>query len=56
MKSGLRSVGNENVGGVEGEVIGEHNSHGLCYDVQHEDGTTVSYDPLELEVLERAEA
>lgn len=40
--------------GVEGIVTGEHNSHGLCYDVTHEDGTKATYDPLELEVLEAA--
>ena len=41
--------------GVEGVVTGEHNSHGLCYEVTHEDGTKACYDPLELEVLELAE-
>ena len=36
--------------GVRGAVIAHHDSHGLCYDVRHEDGTRGSYDPSELEV------
>jgi hypothetical protein len=28
-------------------VVGSHDSHGICYDVQHF-GTTGSYDPDEL--------
>jgi hypothetical protein len=36
-----------------GYVVGEHNSHGLCYDVRHEDGvagggTLGCYDPDEI--------
>jgi hypothetical protein len=37
--------------GVKGEVITHHDSHGLCYDVRHDDGTEGSYDPSELEIL-----
>lgn len=37
--------------GVEGEVITHHDSHGLCYDVQHKDGTVGCYDPSELEII-----
>lgn len=33
--------------GVHGKVIIHHDSHGLCYDVQHEDGTVACYDPSE---------
>jgi hypothetical protein len=39
--------------GMQGEVITHRNdSHGLCYDVQHKDGTVGCYDPSELEVIE----
>lgn len=37
---------------VRGTVITHHDSHGLCYDVRHEDGTVGSYDPSELEVVQ----
>lgn len=37
--------------GVEGEVVSHHDSHGLCYEVRHPDGTIGCYDPTELEVL-----
>lgn len=37
--------------GVQGTVITHHDSHGLCYDVRHEDGTEGCYDPSELEVV-----
>ena len=37
--------------GVEGDVITHHDSHGLCYDVRHSDGTDGCYDPSELKVL-----
>lgn len=37
--------------GVQGRVITHHDSHGLCYDVRHEDGTVGCYDPSELEVV-----
>ena len=37
------------------QVIGmvglHHDSHGLCYEVTHPDGTVASYDPTEIEVL-----
>lgn len=36
--------------GVRGTVLTHHDSHGLCYDVRHEDGTKGCYDPSELEV------
>lgn len=34
--------------GVRGRIIAHHNSHGLCYDVLHDDGTEACYDPDEL--------
>ncbi len=37
--------------GVEGEIVGYHDSHGLHYDVKHPDGTLGYYDPTELEVV-----
>jgi len=37
--------------GVRGKVITHHDSHGLCYDVYHEDGSTGCYDPSELEII-----
>jgi hypothetical protein len=37
--------------GVRGEVIRYHDSHGLCYEVRHEDGTVGHYDPFELKVV-----
>ncbi len=37
--------------GVQGKVITHHDSHGLCYDVRHEDGTIGCYDPSELEII-----
>ncbi len=36
---------------VQGKVIAYHDSHGLCYDVEHKDGTVGSYDPSELELV-----
>jgi len=40
--------------GVLGVIVAEHNSHGECYEVQHDDGTIGSYDPWELmKVLSR---
>ncbi len=36
--------------GVEGEVIAHHDSHGLCYEVKHKDGTVGCYDPTELTI------
>ncbi len=35
--------------GVKGTVIMHHDSHGLCYEVEHEDGTIGHYDPSELQ-------
>lgn len=37
--------------GVTGRIVMHHDSHGLCYDVQHDDGTEGCYDPTEFEVL-----
>ena len=31
-----------------GTVVAEHNSHGLCYDVRHVDGSLGCYDPDEI--------
>lgn len=36
---------------AKGTVIMHHDSHGLCYEVQHEDGTVGYYDPSEFEVM-----
>lgn len=38
--------------GSKGVVISHHDSHGLCYEVKHEDGTEGVYAPSELEVVE----
>lgn len=37
--------------GVTGTIIRHHDSHGLCYDVRHDDGTEGCYDPPEFEVI-----
>jgi len=37
--------------GVEGVVLDHHDSHGLCYDVRHDDGSFCCYDPDEIEKL-----
>ena len=37
--------------GVRGRILVHHDSHGLCYDVVHEDGTMGCYDPSEIEVV-----
>lgn len=36
---------------MEGTIVMHHDSHGLCYDVRHDDGTEGCYDPSEFEVL-----
>jgi len=36
---------------IAGEIIGHHDSHGLCYVVLHDDGTQGYYEPDEFEVL-----
>lgn len=36
--------------GAQGKVIGHHDSHGLCYVVLHQDGTTASYDSSEIKI------
>lgn len=33
---------------VDGTVIAMHDSHGLCYEVRHDDGTVGAYEPREL--------
>ena len=38
--------------GVQGKVLTHHDSHGLCYEVKHSDGTVGAYDPSELEVVD----
>lgn len=37
--------------GVQGVVVTHHDSHGLCYEVRHLDGSIGCYDPSELEVI-----
>ena len=37
--------------GVSGTIIMHHDSHGLCYEIRHEDGTVGCYDPTEFEVI-----
>ena len=37
--------------GVRGRILRHHDSHGLYYDVRHEDGTEGCYDPSEFEVI-----
>ena len=46
--------------GIEGIVIGHHNSHGLCYEVAHfqsgasgEESWIACYDPEELEIINK---
>lgn len=36
--------------GVVGRIVDHSNSHGLCYKVEHEDGTTGWYEPGELDL------
>lgn len=38
--------------GVTGTILRHHDSHGLCYDVLHDDGGEGCYDPSEFEVIE----
>jgi hypothetical protein len=33
-----------------GKITAVHDSHGLCYDVMLDDGTTSTYEPSELRV------
>lgn len=37
--------------GVTGTIIMHHDSHGLCYDVRHDDGTKGCYEPTEFDVI-----
>lgn len=45
------NVWNERQWGVEGVVIDHHDSHGLCYEVRHPDGSIGAYDPSEIEMV-----
>lgn len=40
--------------GIQGTIIAHHDSHGLCYDVKHLDGTVGCYDPTEFEVVSQS--
>ena len=42
---------NERKWGVVGVILTHHDSHGLFYEVRHEDRTKGCYDPSELEVI-----
>lgn len=37
---------------VRGTILTHHDSHGLYYNVRHDDGTKGCYDPSELEVVQ----
>lgn len=37
--------------GVSGVIVTHHDSHGLYYDVRHEDGSVAGYDPSEFDVM-----
>jgi hypothetical protein len=37
--------------GVKGMITHYHDSHDLCYDVRHDNGTEGCYEPTEFEVL-----
>jgi len=39
--------------GVVGEVMDHHDSHGLCYEVKHPDGSIGVYDPTEIEEIKQ---
>ena len=39
--------------GMEGVVQCSHDSHGLCYEVLHKDGTIGCYDPDELRLMDQ---
>jgi hypothetical protein len=41
--------------GVAGTIIWHHDSHGLCYDVRHADGTEGCYEPTEFDVIQPAQ-
>jgi hypothetical protein len=36
--------------GVWGKIVDEHDSHGLCYDVEHADGSQGCYEPREFDL------
>jgi len=35
-----------------GDIIAEHNSHGLCYDLMFNNGEIATYDPDELDFFQ----
>ena len=37
--------------GVKGKILTHHDSHGLCFEVKHEDHSIGTYDPDEIEVI-----
>jgi hypothetical protein len=37
---------------VKGTILKHHDSHGLSYEIRHEDGTVGHYDPSEFDVIE----
>lgn len=39
--------------GANGIVVTHHDSHGLWYEVRHEDGSIGHYDPTEIEVAKQ---
>ena len=39
------------VWGVTGTITGYSNSHGLCFEVAHDDGTVGCYEPDELRLI-----
>ncbi len=43
----MRQVGD----GLTGVAIAEHDSHGLCYEVRFANGSVITYDREELEVV-----
>lgn len=40
--------------GILGTILRHHDSHGLCYDVRHDDGSEAPYDPSEFDTLPKA--
>lgn len=37
--------------GILGTIICSYDSHGLCYDIRHEDGSVCCYDPTEFKIV-----
>jgi len=46
-----RGARSGNVWGMTGRIAQLHTGHGMCYQVQHDDGSTGMYEPEELEVV-----